>query len=156
MQYSDFNKTFDRALPIFGIQHIANVLIVWYNQICILKNKEMSAEMKKGGYYFRLVSGIFGFTVLFLLIFLYIFTALALFTAGLIIFPSALFGIAGAVDIITDIGLPAMGMLGLGMILLGGGMCLGSVFVCTAPVKRLQSFIKGMVWRKRRLYDEEA
>ncbi len=116
----------------------------------------MRAEMKKSGYYFRLISGIFGFAVLFLLIFLYIFAALALFSAGIIIFPSALLGMAGALDIITDMGLPAMGALGLGMTLLGGGMCLGAVFVCTAPVKRLQSFIKSMEWRKRRLWDEEA
>ena len=114
----------------------------------------MNAGMKKSGYYFRLISGIFGFVLLFLLIFLYIFTALALFSAGVIIFPSALLGIMGVLDIITDMGLPAMAALGLGMLLLGCGMCLGAAFVCTSPVKRLQSFIKSMEWRKRRLHDE--
>lgn len=116
----------------------------------------MSKAMNKLKLYFRIISGIIGFTALFLLVFLYIFAALALFSAGVIIFPSALLGIIGAVDIITDMGLPVMGALGLGMILLGGGMCLGAVFVCPAPVKRLQSFIKGTEWQKRRLYDEEA
>lgn len=112
--------------------------------------------MKKAGYFFRLVSGIFGFIMLFLLIFLYIFTALGLLSAGLIVFPSALLGIMGALDIITDVGLPVLCMLGMGMLLLGGGMCLGTAVVCPAAVNRLHSFIKGTQWRKRRLYDEES
>lgn len=112
--------------------------------------------MKKAGWYFRLFSGAFGFVMLFLLIFLYIFAALGLLSAGLIIFPSALLGIAGALDIITDVGLPVLGMLGLGMLLLGGGMCLGTAFICPASVNRLHSFMKSMEWRERRLYDEDA
>ncbi len=110
--------------------------------------------MKKAKWYFRLVRGVFGFAVLFLLIFLYIFLALGLLSAGLIVFPSALLGMAGALDIITDAGLPVLCVLGLGMLLLGGGMCLGTAFVCPACVNRLHSFTKSLDWQKRRLYDE--
>lgn len=115
----------------------------------------MNAEMKKAVYFFRIVSGIIGFTILFLLIFLYIFTALGLFSAGIIVFPSSLLGMIGMLDIITDIGLPVLCVLGLGMLLLGGGMCLGAAVVCPAPINRLHSFIKAAEWQKRRLYDEE-
>lgn len=111
--------------------------------------------MKKAGYYFRLVSGVFGFLILFLLNFLYIFCALGLLSAGLIVFPSAILGTIGAVAVITDMGLPVMAALGLGLILLGGGMCLGTAVVCPASVNLMHRFMKATEWRKRRLYDEE-
>ncbi len=112
--------------------------------------------MKKLKLYFRIFSGVIGFSLLFLLIFLYIFLSLGLLSAGLIIFPCALLGITGMLHIITDIGLPVMALLGLGTTMLGGGMCLGAAIICPASVKRLQSFIKGTEWQKRRLYDEEG
>lgn len=115
----------------------------------------MKAEMKKAGYLFGLVSGIFGFVMLFLLIFLYIFTALGLLSAGIIVFPSSLLGMAGLLDIITDVGLPVLCILGVGLLLLGGGMCLGTAVICPASINRLHSFMKKMEWRKRRLYNEE-
>ena len=115
----------------------------------------MNAEMKKAGYFFRLFSGIFSFTVLFLLIFLYIFAALGILSAGIIVFPSSLLGMMGALDIITDVGLPVLCVFGAGLLLLGGGMCLGTAVICPASVNGLHSFIKSMEWRKRRLYDEE-
>ena len=111
--------------------------------------------MKKMKLYFRLFSGIAGFALLFLLIFLYIFVSLGLFSAGVIIFPAALLGITGIVDIITDIGLPVMAMLGLGTAMTGVGMCLGTAVICPASVKLLQNFIKSTQWQKWRLYDEE-
>ena len=112
--------------------------------------------MKKAGYYFWLISGIFGFLLLFLLNFLYIFCALGLLSAGLIIFPSALLGVIGAVAVITDIGLPVLAALGLGFMFVGGGMCLGTAFVCPASISLMHRFAKAMEWRRRRLYDEEA
>ena len=111
--------------------------------------------MKKASYYFRLISGVLGFMVLFLLNFLYIFCALGLLSAGLIVFPSAFLGIIGVVAVITDMGLPVMVILGLGLMLLGGGMCLGTAVVCPASVNLLHRFMKATEWRKRRLYDEE-
>ncbi len=111
--------------------------------------------MKKSGYFFRVVCGVFAFTMLFLLIFLYIFTALGLLSAGLIVFPSALLGMTGMLDIITDLGLPVLALLGMGMLFLGVGMCLGTIIICPASVNKLHCFIKAMEWRKRRLCDEE-
>lgn len=112
--------------------------------------------MKKAAYFLYLIRGVFGFAMLFLLIFLYIFTALGLLSAGIIVFPSALLGLTGLLNIITDLGLPVLALLGMGMLLLGGGMCLGTAVICPASVNRLHSFIKAMEWRKRRLYDEEG
>ncbi len=112
--------------------------------------------MKKFSYYFRIFSGVTGFVILFLLIFLYIFTALGLFSAGIIVFPSALLGMTGALDIITDIGLPAMALSGLGAGMLGSGMCLGTAVICSSAMKLLRSFMKSTEWQKRRLDDEEA
>lgn len=112
--------------------------------------------MKKLSYAVRIFFGIIGFTLLFLLNFLYIFLALGFLSLGLIVFPSALLGMLEVIIITADSGLPVLAVFGMGLILLGGGMCFGMAFVCPASLKRFQRFCKGTEWRKRRLRDEEA
>ncbi len=110
--------------------------------------------MKKISYAFRLFIGFIGFILLFLLNFIYIFCALGFLSLGLIVFPSSLLGMLGVIVVTTDLGLPVLAVLGAGLMLLGGGMCLGAAFVCPASLNRLHYFRKGTEWRKRRLKDE--
>lgn len=112
--------------------------------------------MKKAAYYLRLFFGKIGFIILFFLNFIFIFTALGVFALGLIVFPTAFLGLIGVLPVISSLGLPVLLMGGIGMILFGGGMCLGAVFMCRASVNSLHYFRKGMWWKKRRLKDEEA
>jgi len=105
--------------------------------------------MKKLCRILRLFFGRTGFFILFLLNFLYIFIALGLFSFGLIVFPSALLGILGVLVIITDIGLPVLLIGGLGLLVLGAGLCGSIPFVCSASVNRLHYFRVGSEWRKK-------
>lgn len=117
---------------------------------------EGRVDMQKLSYAFRLVFGTAGFFLLFVFDFLWIFIALALFSLGLIVFPSALLGMLDVVVVTTDLGLPVLAVGGLGAILLGGGLCLGAVLLCQASLNRLRAFRKGTEWKKRRLRNEET
>ncbi|MBQ8411809.1 MAG: hypothetical protein IJX15_08805 [Ruminiclostridium sp.] len=112
--------------------------------------------MKKLSYTVRIFFGIIGFTILFLLNFLYIFLALGFLSLGLIVFPASLLGMLDVIIVTTDLGLPVLAAAGIGFILLGGGMCFGAAFVCPGSLKRFHWFCKGTEWRKRRLRDEKA
>ena len=112
--------------------------------------------MRRFGFYLRLIVGTAGFLLLFAADFLLIFFALAFFSLGLIVFPSALLGMLDALIIITDIGLPALALSGLGVFLLGAGLCLTAGIACYKSFKLLCSFRKGTEWRERRLKDEQG
>ncbi|MBQ7834876.1 MAG: hypothetical protein IJ385_03755 [Ruminiclostridium sp.] len=112
--------------------------------------------MQRFGFCLRLIVGMAGFFMLFIADFLLIFFALAVFSLGLIVFPSALLGIFGIVIIITDVGLPALALLGLGAILFGAGLCLTAGIACYNSFMLLCSFRKGTEWRERRLRDEQG
>ena len=139
---------------IFVKPDIANIIIIWYNHICTLKQEGNS--MQRFGFCLRLIVGMAGFFMLFIADFLLIFFALAVFSLGLIVFPSALLGIFGIVIIITDVGLPALALLGLGAILFGAGLCLTAGIACYNSFMLLCSFRKGTEWRERRLRDEQG
>lgn len=104
----------------------------------------------------RLFFGRTGFFLLFILNFLYIFISLGLFSFGLIVFPASILGILGVLVIVTDIGLPVLMTGGLGILLLGGGMCGMIPFLCRACVNRLHYFRVGTEWRKKAEEDEET
>jgi len=105
--------------------------------------------MKRAKNFFRLFWGRIGFFLLFVLNFLYIFCSLGLFSFGLIISPVALLGILDILVIITDVGLPVLLVGGIGVLLLGGGMCLGIPFICKSSLNRLHYFRVGSEWRRR-------
>lgn len=111
--------------------------------------------MRKLSYAFRLFFGTAGFFLLFILNFLFIFLALAVFSLGLIVFPASVLGMLDILVITTDLGLPVLMLGGLGGIFLGGGMCLCAAFFCIGSVNRLRYFRKGTEWKKRRLKNEE-
>lgn len=110
--------------------------------------------MKRLSYVFRLIFGTAGFFLLFVLNFLCIFTALLLFSLGLIVFPASILGMLDILVITTDLGLPVLIAGGLGAFLLGCGLSLSEVFLGRFSVNRLRYFRKGTQWKKRRLYNE--
>ncbi len=112
--------------------------------------------MKRLSYVFRLFFGGAGFFLLFIFDFIFIFSALAILSLGLVVFPGSLLGIFDVLPVITDWGLPVLMLGGLGGILLGIGMCLSAVFVCIGSVNLLHSFRKGTEWKKKRLDNDEA
>ncbi len=111
--------------------------------------------MKRIGYIFRLFFGGTAFFLLFIFDFIFIFLALAIFSLGLIVFPSAVLGMLDVLVITTDIGLLSLALGGIGGLLLGGGMCFASIFLCIGSVNRLRYFRKGTEWKHRRLMDSE-
>lgn len=110
--------------------------------------------MKQLGYTLRLVFGTAGFFLLFILDFLLIFTALLLFSLGLVVFPASILGMLDILVIATDLGLPVLMTGGIGAVLLGVGMGLAAVFFSRFCVYRLRYFRKGTQWKKRRLEHE--
>ncbi len=110
--------------------------------------------MKEFFYILRLVFGAIGFFLLFILDFLCIFTALLLFSVGLIVFPASILGMLDILVITTDLGLPVLMAGGLGSALLGAGLGLSAVFFSRFCVYKLRYFRKGTQWKKRRLYYE--
>ncbi len=112
--------------------------------------------MQKLSYAIRIFFGTAGFFLLFILNFLFIFLALAVFSLGLIVFPASILGMLDLIVITTDLGLPVLTFGGLGGIFLGSGMCLCAVFSCNGSLNRLRYFRKGTEWKKRRLRNEET
>lgn len=110
--------------------------------------------MKQFLYILRLIFGGIGFFLLFVLDFLCIFSALFLFSAGLVIFPASILGMLDILVITTDFGLPVLMAGGFGAVLLGAGLALSAVFLSRFSVNRLKYFRKGTHWKKRRLYNE--
>lgn len=110
--------------------------------------------MKRLSYILRLILGAMVFFLLFILDFLCVFTALLLFSTGLIVFPASILGMLDILVITTDLGLPVLMTGGFGAILLGGGLGLSAVFLSRFSVNQLKYFRKGTQWRKRRLNDE--
>lgn len=148
------HKKYLFSLPIFVNHDIANIIIIWYNFFRTLKQEGNS--MRKSGFCLRLIVGTAGFFMLFIADFLFIFFSLAVFSLGLIVFPSALLGIFDMLIIITDVGLPVLALSGLGAILLGAGLCLAAGIACYKSFSLLCSFRKGTEWRERRLRDEQG
>ncbi len=110
--------------------------------------------MKRLSYILRLIFGATAFFLLFILDFICVFTALLLFSAGLIVFPASILGMLDILVITTDLGLPVLMAGGFGAILLGGGLGLSAVFLSRFSVNQLKYFRKGTQWKKRRLNDE--
>ena len=138
---------------------IDNALSGEYNVICIfvfisLYELKEGAGLKKLGYYLYFIGGSLGLVLLFLLNFCYLFIAAGLTALGIIAFPSVLLGIIGFLTVITDLGTLPLLLISGGSLLLGGGLCLGTVKVCPASLSLLHRFRVSLGYRKERVSDE--
>ena len=98
---------------------------------------------------------IVGTAGLFLLVALYVFTALGLLSLGVIVFPAVLLGRAGVLVITTDLGeLPLM-MISGGILLVGAGTSLCIIPVCKASYELLKRFMKTLRIRRESELNEE-
>lgn len=88
----------------------------------------------------RLCLGAVGAALLFLLNFCYLFTAVGLFSLGLAAFPAVLLGAAGVIHVTSDLSLLPLLLVSLGTLLLGFGLCAGSLSVCPASARLVFRF----------------
>lgn len=140
---------------------IDNALSGEYNVICIFVfifpeklSRRRGEALKKLGYYLYFIGGSLGLLLLFLLNFCYLFIAAGLTALGIIAFPSVLLGIIGFLTVITDLGTLPLLLISGGALLLGGGLCLGTVTVCPASLSLLHRFRVSLGYRKERVYNE--
>jgi len=113
--------------------------------------------MRKGfKYRARIAAGRTGGFILFLLTVCYIFAALGLFSLGLILFPSAMLGRLGLLTVMSDMASLALILICGGVLLLGAGMSLCIIPLCTALVGRLKRIEKtaSILGRKAAAYEE--
>lgn len=88
----------------------------------------------------RLCLGAVGTALLFLLNFCWLFAAIGLFSLGLAAFPAALLGAAGVIHVTSDLSLLPLLLVSLGTLLLGFGLCVGSLSVCPASARLVFRF----------------
>lgn len=113
-------------------------------------------KMQKRVGYMRIFAGRLKAAVIFLLDFCYIFAALALLSLGLTAFPSVLLGHYGILVVTSDIAPMALMALSAGVLLLGMGMSLCIIPVCTASFNRFTRISKELdICRKKMLSDNE-
>lgn len=109
--------------------------------------------MKKAAYCLYIFFGAFGFFLLFLLNFLYIFVALGLLSLGLIAFPSSLLGAAGIINIVTDLSGMSLMLISGGALLTGLGMCLCAAGLCSGSLGLFRRFLKRAGFKRQALYE---
>lgn len=100
-------------------------------------------------------AGRIGSVLLFVIAACYVFTALGLFSLGIVAFPSVLLGRLGILTVTSDISGGALLMISGGVLLLGTGMCLGAVPVCASFYGIFRRFLKSSAVRRERAYNEE-
>ena len=100
-------------------------------------------------------AGYAGLILLFLLNACYIFTALGLFSFGIVALPCALLGKAGILAVISDLTPDALLFVCGGGFSLGLGMSLGIIPLCSASYGVYSRFLKTSAIRRERMFDEE-
>lgn len=110
--------------------------------------------MKRLSYYLYLIGGIMGLSLLFLINFLYIFTAIGLTVLGIIAFPSVLLGTMGVVTIITDLETLPLLLISMGILLLGAGMCFGTAALCPGSLNLLHRFTVTLGYKRKQAENE--
>ncbi|MCR4779695.1 MAG: hypothetical protein K5876_01225 [Ruminiclostridium sp.] len=93
----------------------------------------------KHGYRLRTAAARIGGAVLFLLTVCYIFAALGILSLGLIAFPSVLLGRLGLLTVTSDLAPAALMLISSGILLVGAGMSLCIIPICSALINRLKS-----------------
>lgn len=111
--------------------------------------REEVVYMKKTSYYLYAFFGRVGIGLLFLLDFIYVFTAIGLFALGIIVFPCSALGVVGVLSVVSDIAFFPLLLMSLGVLLLGLGMCLGIFPVCRSTLTTLRRFMKSSEHKRR-------
>ena len=123
---------------------------------CRAVNRTEAVTLSKTKVFLRNTAEYAGGVMIFLLTAVYVFAALGLFSLGLVTFPSVMLGRLGFLTVSSDLSQPALVLGSAGVFLLGTGMCLCIIPVCSAMTGAVANIIKRSdIRRKRILYEED-